>query len=418
MIFKKEHITDICFTQLKPLWLSTSKEFPAFLKPISTDSKMMNEAFIQKRGKEISIHWGKLRKRKLQWIPYCRKRWMKKTETLLNQFLQEESILHLSSYLSPHTFSEMGTEFKKFLYTARQFDAKLSVSDLGQAVRNYLVYAMFLELTEKPQKFTPAIFGYSMLYPVADNFIDSNKSNDEKYAYHMMMRDKINGVPTSPISFHDIQTCKLLSYIETVYPREKEADIYSGLILMLEAQQESLLQQTKEHVLSMEKRLDISLYKGGVSVLVDRYLVDSYISEEERYFFLGFGFILQLADDLQDISSDLLEGRQTLFTLEENPDTLETLMNQLLQFVYQLFQKVPLTNKSFQEFLLHSTILLLLMSAQMSQEHFHTEYLQKLETYFPVRFSFLNQYIKNSALYPRDIEEKDLLRGMDVFLQG
>jgi len=416
MIFKKDRITDICFKSLKPLWLSTSNEFPAFLNTISVETKTTNETYIQSNGKKMSRHWNKLSTSKMQWIPYYRKRWAKKTETQLNQFLQGETILNISSYVSPDTLSNIGAELKKFLYAARQFEPDLSVSDLGQAVRNYLVYAIFLELMGKAQNFTPAIFGYSMLYPITDNYIDSNRSSEEKRAYNMMIHDKINGVPVSPASHHDIQTCKLLSDIETVYPHDKETDIYSGLMLMLEAQQESLLQQRKEDRLPMEKRLDISLYKGGISVLIDRYLADSHISDEELRFFLGFGFVLQLADDLQDISSDLLECSQTLFTLEQNPDTLEKLVNQLLQFVYKLFQGYTFANTEFQKFLFQGTVHLLLMSTQMSQEHFNMDYLQKLETYFPVHFAFLNQYTKNSALYPQGMEEKDLLRGMDLFL--
>ena len=416
MIFEKERISDICFKNLKPLWLSTSKEFPTFLKPVSTDTKIINETFIQKNSKKMSKHWKKLNTNKMQWIPYYRKRWSRKAETLLNQFIREEPILNIRSSLSSDALSDIGTELKKFLYAARQFKPDLSVSDLGQALRNYLVYAIFLELIGKNQNFTPAIFGYSMLYPITDNYIDSDRSHDEKCAYNMMIRDKIKGAPVSPVSLHDIQTCKLLSDIEAVYPRDAETDIYSGLTLMLEAQQESLLQQGKECRLPMEKRLEISLYKGGVSVLIDRYLADSHISEEELHFFLGFGFVLQLADDLQDIASDLREGSQTLLTLEQNPDTLEKLVNQLLQFVYRLFQGYPFANADFQEFLFHGTIYLLLMSTQMSQEHFHKDYLQKLETYFPVRFPFLDQYTKNSALYPQGINEKDLLRGMDLFL--
>lgn len=417
MIFKKERIIDICFMNLKPLWLSTSKEFPTFFSAAPEETKIMNETFIHKNSGKLSKHWGKLSTKKMQWLPFYRKKWTQNTESLLKQFLWEESILNLSSYLSPDKIASMSTELKKFLYSARQFAPDLSVSDLGQAVRNYLVYAIFLELIGKEQQFTPAIFGYSMLYPITDNYIDSARSSDQKHAYNMMIRDKIKGIPVSPESSHDILTCKLLSYIESVYPHDKDADIFSGLALMLEAQQESLSQQAKEYQLSMEERLNISLYKGGISVLIDRYFADSHMSDDELQFFLGFGFILQLADDLQDISSDLLEGSQTLFTLDPNPNASEALVNQLLQFIHQLFESFTFANADFQEFLLQSSIYLILMSAQMSQQHFNKDYLQKLETYFPVHFTFMDQYTKNSAIYPKGIQEKDLLQGIDLFLK-
>jgi len=407
MIFEKEHITDICFNQLKPLWLSTTKVFPDFMKAIPIETKRINESFIQKRGKKISRHFSKNR---------LRKSWAKKTKVLMSQFIQDESILNISSHLSSDTLTGIETELMKFLSAARQFAPDLPVANLGQAARNYLVYAMFLELIGKNQSFTPAILGYSMLYPITDNYIDSQRTNKEKNDFNILISNKIKGEHVSPVGFYDIKACELLSYIEDVYPRDRETDIYSGLMLMLEAQQESMKQQSTV-VFSAENRLDISLFKGGVSVLIDRYMADARITEDELRFFLGFGFILQLADDLQDISSDLSEGNQTLFTLEQNPDLLEALVNQLLQFVQQLFQSFSFANTSFYEFLYLSTIDLLIMSIQMSQSHFNPSYLKKIEAYFPVSFELLEQYTKDSALYPADLEENDLLSGLDSFLK-
>jgi len=417
MIFKKENINNICSNYLKPLWLQTSKDFPDKLSEIfAEDVKIKNEAFMQDTGDKMSEHFEKMNSKQMKLFPFYRKKWGQRMEELMKEFFIEEPVLGIRSYLSLDTLTDVMVQLKKFLSLARKFDPDLTVADLGQAVRNYLVYTMFLEMLDKKQSCTSAIFGYSMLYPITDNFIDSKKSIEEKREYNNLIQDKIKGMPTKELSIHDTQTCRLLSEIEATYPRDSYEDIYGGLLQMLEAQRESLIQQKDDKILSMEERLDISLYKGGVSVLIDRYMADEDVDEADMIFYLGFGFVLQLADDLQDITSDLTEHSQTLFTLEQEYDKTEMLVNQLINFTHQLFSNHKTEKEHFQRFMLRCSIYLILMSVQMSQEHFHKEYLQKLENYFPVHFEFLNHYIKNSALYPEGLKEEDFLRGLDFYL--
>ena len=429
MVFQKEYINSVLSQSLKPLWLSTPNDFPSSISHFSSGEKNENEAFIQAQGNRIAKHFDKFSSLSMKLLPGSQKRWMRKTEKLVLQFFRQEAILGISTYLTQDTLSQVMTEFKEFLRTARRFAPELTFSDLGQAVRNYLVYAMFLEMHNKKQKCTPAIFGYSMLYPFTDNFIDSPKSPAQKQAYNKMIYDKIAGHPVTPVTEHEKKTCDLLTCIESVYSRQTNPEIYEGLALMLEAQQISLSQQFTEYqdkpsqlgkssFLDWEERLDISLLKGGVSVLIDRYFADSDVTDEDIRFYLGFGFLLQLADDLQDITSDLQEGSQTLFTLADSPEEKGNLVNRLLNYTNRLFCSYSGPNPSFQAFIERSSVFLIIMSAQMSKEHFPTGYMEWWENCFPVHFEVLDQYLKDSALYPGNITEDKLIQGIDLYLYG
>ena len=74
---------------------------------------------------------------------------------------------------------------------------------------------------------------------------------------------------------------------------------------MLEAQEISQKQADASLFLTERNIMDISIYKGGLSVLIDRFFINLKMTEEEILFYFGFGFLLQLCDDLQDIGEDL-----------------------------------------------------------------------------------------------------------------
>jgi hypothetical protein len=148
---------------------------------------------------------------------------------------------------------------------------------------------------------------------------------------------------------------------------------------MLEAQEDSIRQQNKGSILTEEERLDISLYKGGVSVLIDRYLVNKPLTDEEMNFYLGLGFFLQLADDLQDIKTDGEQNWQTLLTLDRNPLQKEKSINKLLHFIHNIMNSYQAENNRFKDFVLGNCYQLIYTSVIGSKEYFTEEYLNKIE---------------------------------------
>jgi len=376
-----------CLEDLKKEWLATEDTFPDFLSEIELEKKLENEVYARKVSSEFYQQTNRLPK-----LPFGRRKWKRKTLEIIFQVLYQENIIGIHESMKQDEIDTFYRELMDFLTTVRHFSPELCFDEIGQAIRNYIVYAMFKVIHQVDTGFSKAGFGYSMLYPFTDNYIDSqNPSPTEKKKYNQLIRDKILGHEVHPDSWHDRKTCDLLQAIASDYPRTEDDRIYTLLLMMLEAQEESLNQQNTDIIISEEERLDISLFKGGVSVLVDRFLVNKELTHEDLHFYLGFGFFLQLADDLQDIREDSDKGYQTLFTVNLTPEHEEKLVNKLLRFLNNLMGSYSAENNTFKDFVLASSNHLILTSLFRSGEFFTPSYQSRLEQYLPVTSDYLEE---------------------------
>jgi len=383
---------------IKNDWVSAEHLFPDFLLEISAEAKANNEQYFQM----ISVDFQKQLK-SFPHIPIGRKKWKLKMLTLIKGVLYKETIIGLHKSTDQQTIDAFQEEIKAFLHQVRIFAPELSFSDIGQAIRNYMVYVMFKEINQIKSDFNMAGFGYSMLYPFTDNYIDNMKYSDkEKLEYNQIIRDKLEDKEVHPQSLHQQKTCDLLQAIELQYPRAIDSTIYELLLMMLEAQEDSIRQQNKGILLTTEERLDISLYKGGISVLIDRFFVKKKLNKEDYIFYLGMGFFLQLADDLQDIKEDSLQGHQTIFTIDLHSHQEEKIVNKMLHFIHQIMADYPAENDNFKNFVLTNCYQLIFTSAVGSKEFFSQEYLDQLEKYLPVTYPYLEKMRNNKA------ENKDM----------
>lgn len=347
-----------------------------------------------------------------------RKKWKRRIEKLLQELLWEEPLLNIGGIMGEKEFRDFQTCMKEFLRNVRRFDKSLALEDMGQAVRNYMVYAIFLALNGKELRYRPAAFGYSMLYPYTDNYIDSSdRTEQEKERYNRLIEDKLKGKKVAPLSRHARKTAKLLEQVEIDYGRPHE--VYAGLLLMLEAQEKSLRQEEKMKqergsldLLQMEDMepskswqqtdwtaladeisvLEVSIYKGGISVLMDRYFIDKPFTDRDIYFYYGFGFLLQLCDDLQDIAQDKQEGNPTVFSLCRTKEETSVKVNKLLYFTKELFEFCDTKNHEFKLFLQRNCYLLILASAAGSGEWMEMEWLERMERWLPVRLKYLRSF--------------------------
>ena len=106
---------------------------------------------------------------------------------------------------------------------------------------------------------------------------------------------------------------------------------------MLEAQEISQKQADASLFLTERNIMDISIYKGGLSVLIDRFFINLKMTEEEILFYFGFGFLLQLCDDLQDIGEDKGSGSRTLLSSCLTPKETAARVNRLFSYTAGLF---------------------------------------------------------------------------------
>ena len=393
------------FQQIKSQWLRTEDHFPS-LPVISQEKKVKNQrdiedmtGFFQKQIKHMPR------------LSFQKKRWANNISNQINDMLHQEELIGIHNVLTQDAVDTWQEELKEFLRLTRKVFPRFTFEETGQGIRNYIVYKMISELCGVSRDFCKAAYGYSMLYPVTDNYIDSNRSFDEKAEYNQYIKEHIEGKDPDPKDEHQLETGMLLDAIQSEFPRKENKELYALLLLMLDAQATCLKQQNVHEKLSIDDRLNISIYKGGTSVLFDRFLVRKQVTESDFLSYIGLGFFLQLADDLQDIKEDGERGHHTIFTYRKDSDYLEKTVNKLLQYIRHVLEKLQTSNQPFKEFLLFNCYHLVYLSVIMSKEFFTQEYLDCMENYLLISLSSFDTLLNQR---PENMEEADQEKYMEM----
>lgn len=383
--------------RIKEIWSRSEEKFPDFLRPIPEKEKAENEKSCMKLQKKLKRKRLKQEKRG------------NKYEKEIIKFLKKENIIGIHRVLKDETMQEMTVELKKFITMAERFEPDMGLEDFGQAARNYLVYAMFNEMSGVRQEVNKAVFGYSMLYPVTDNYIDSKEiTKEKKESYNQFILEVLRGnISTAPEEKQWQKTYELLKGMEENY--ERGDTLYLLLEEMLYAQRDSMRQQITGES-DLEKCVDISIYKGGISVLIDRYFVKKKMTKEDVYFYLGFGYFLQLADDLQDIQEDMEQGSNTVLTHSVANKMTEQTVNRIFWYLKRLMENYRCEKESFKQFVWKASNYLIAASVFLSPQFFSEEYCIKMDKSLPVGSGFFMQ-MKEAA---KDAENREKSREMTV----
>jgi hypothetical protein len=161
----------------------------------------------------------------------------------------------------------------------------------------------------------------------------------------------------------------------------------------------------------------LSFDKGENSVLTDGYLAAGSLSREQAQFVFGWGVLLQLADDLQDVSQDREDGILTVFSEIAGREPLDELTSRTLQFAESLMHQMETLPgpdcRALKDTIERSSRSLLIRSAGDVPEFYSRDYLPRLEAQSPFRFSFVNERRRQLA------SRSGLLnRLFEAFLQG
>ena len=259
---------------------------------------------------------------------------------------------------------------------ARRLDNSVSASDILQACRNAWTACGLKALLSEPPRLTPPIFAYSMLYPYSDNYLDNPNILDEaKLRFSARFRLRLSGY-LAPIDAFENIVWKLVSFIEGYWLRQSYPAVYDALLAIHEAQEKSLEQQRRASNI-----LRLSFAKGGASVVADAYLAKGSLLEPEQRFAFGWGVLLQLGDDLQDLASDRERGSHTLFSTGAAKGTLDDLITQTLRFagsVIESLEALPNGAEHLKELLRKNSISLLITAAGEYGDFYSTDYLHEL----------------------------------------
>ncbi len=205
---------------------------------------------------------------------------------------------------------------KKFVDEAREFDPDLEAESIFQALRNVWIMHSIQVLHGMEPKHSASIFGYSMLYPLTDNYLDDKSiSSREKVEFNTLFRRRLEGEAITVESRQLKDVFSMIERMESDYPRSEFPDVWNSILLIQSAQENSLRQQRQFTTIESNEITALSFRKGGASVLADGYLVCGGLSPKWIHFLLGYGILLQLADDLQDLYTDAEDEHWTLFSI-------------------------------------------------------------------------------------------------------
>ncbi|MBI9013292.1 MAG: class 1 isoprenoid biosynthesis enzyme [Clostridiales bacterium] len=267
-----------------------------------------------------------------------------------------------------------------FMKRAKELDPSLNREGLFQALRNvWTMHSMQLYL-DKPVELTDSVFAYSMLYPLTDNYLDDPTISVQiKTEFNKRFRMKIKTGDGVPETEAEAKIFKMIDLIEGDWNRERYPKVYESLMGILDGQQLSLHQQGLECLYDQDL-LSITFYKGGTSVLTDAYLIAGELTTSQENFSFYYGVILQLADDLQDIESDLKANHITMMNAQVKLGYLDSMIHKYLNFIDHFFDEFYATDtenqKALQE-LSSESIQLLIFEATMKSKRFISSQLFK-----------------------------------------
>lgn len=287
-------------------------------------------------------------------------------------------------------FSVIGKDLAR---CARRLDAAVSVDDILQACRNAWTAGGLQALLGEEVRLTPAVFGYSMLYPYSDNYLDDAQiSRDAKLRFSSRFGLRLAGDRLPAAGRLETIVWQLVSLIETQYARDDYPQVYDCLLAIHGAQEDSIHQLPDGGAGGDLDVLRLSVSKGGTSVLADAYLAAGSLSEAEARFAFRWGVLLQLGDDLQDLAGDRERGFLTVFSQAAGQQQLDKLLNRALHFgqsTMNLMDALPAGAGYLKELLRRNSSSLLLRAAGDSGGLFSGSYLAELEAHSPLRFAFL-----------------------------
>jgi hypothetical protein len=299
-------------------------------------------------------------------------------------------------------------EMIEFAQEAHHFDPTLPFPSIFQASRNVWT-AIFLQmLLGMQQQLTPAIFGYSLIYPYSDNYIDDPTIPEaDKFAFSERFKRYLTGeslVVDNPI---EQKIFDLVDIIESQHKRADNPQVFASLAAIHQAQCRSidLLGTLKEPGASQV--LETVFEKGGTSVMADGYLLTGDLTASQQMATFSFGVLTQLVDDLEDVTQDLRDGLMTVFSQTALNTPLDAATNRTLQFAGRVLSGLTgqdigtlgytpsKADKTALNGLLQRGVQLLILNSIARARRFYTPtYLRTIEPYLPFSFRYLDELQK------------------------
>jgi hypothetical protein len=286
-----------------------------------------------------------------------------------------------------------------FIRQAKEFDATLSETEIHQALRNLWVFNSIQHTLGQPVGLTPSSFAYSLLYPYTDNRLDSERhSATERDAFLRWLTERLEGAKTAAFDRYSTNLARLLDMIEDEYGRSAFPEVHGSLRAIHRAQENGLSLRFRKSVEDEAALLPPTFEKGGTSVLVDGFLVRGHLTSTEAGGCFGYGVVLQLIDDLQDLDEDMAAGHSTLFSRALGFGTLDAATTRLLNYSGTMLSRFaacsPDRDKGLEDVISRSCCALVMEAVSRHGSLYSEDYRRTVEEFVPVSLSYLGEFRK------------------------
>lgn len=400
------------------IWWNAKTEFPTLLKETNywhkRDQENITDKFIKQLFKTIEKFPPEEKRRE---------NWKQSVQLLIDEFLKKSDL-----------FSENDKKIllnddliqvtQNFIDEVKKFDPNIVPEDIGQAIRNVWIMNLIQILLSITPELTPAIFGYSMLYPYTDNYLDDTKiSIQEKLRISDIFEKKLAGASQTPSNDYEKSLFKLVDKIEAQYSRNIYSEVFESLLCIHNAQRKSLQQQGDLSGPYEKDILGISLEKGGISVLADAYLVNGILTEQQAAFFFGYGVLLQICDDLQDGKDDLQDKHMTIISQLHKRWKLDNITSKLINFTYELIDDMDSFKceniSGLKSVIRKNCVQLILFAVASNKKKYSRRYFKQIESFFPYRTKYMiNMYTKIKKKYSKIKKSYGGVQTYEIILYG
>jgi hypothetical protein len=364
------------------LWHGVSAVSPTLNSCYTIDDQVLKEAEVERLMRDVDASIDELK---------ASGRAVRRRATGIRSRIQRSIVQLLHSFDCvidvdmEQSFSRVTDEFIEQAY---EFDPQISEEAIYQASRNLLIMNTFQMHLGKEITLAPSVFAYSMLYPYTDNYLDAVEiSAHAKHERNEWLLLRLSGIVATPRNRQERTIDRLAEMIEAEYDRHVYPNVYESLLAIHKAQTRSVAQQCGD--LSVDELLDISVEKGGTSVLADGYLVAGELSAADAEFFFRFGVLLQLIDDLQDLQEDSSLQHRTLANCAVEKGKMENFTDRLLSYADVVLKSALSHQQKLRTLIERSCRLLILEAIASNHNYYSDQYLLTMERCAPVRFEYL-----------------------------
>ena len=189
---------------------------------------------------------------------------------------------------------------------------------------------------------------YFILTGLYDDIIDQKMLSSEA------LDDLFNNPLYNSSTLFEVKT--LVDVHLQLLKRTKYPDQYNSTLAKIHQAQKDSIEQFKSQI-EQSKLLDITLRKGGYSLLMCRHYIDLPQSDEMDQCWLQLGGIIQFTNDLYDIYKDVQEGIYTYPNTSSNFNDLKDCFEELTNAWKNTIDSLPFSKTQKEKLLIQLSVI-------------------------------------------------------------